>query len=87
MNWFTNWLFGNAGSSTTPTTMATEDSITHINPATGLPMIGGLGGVDSMGNPYGTDLHSHHDMNHDDGGLGMSSLIDSDPFDSNDPFN
>lgn len=27
-----------------------------INPASGLPM---MGGVDIMGNPYGTDLHSH----------------------------
>jgi hypothetical protein len=27
-----------------------------INPANGLPMTGGLGGVDIEGNPYGTDL-------------------------------
>lgn len=26
-----------------------------INPANGLPMIGELGGVDVVGNPYGTD--------------------------------
>jgi hypothetical protein len=25
-----------------------------INPATGLPMVGGIGGVDVAGNPYGT---------------------------------
>ena len=28
-----------------------------INPATGLPMVGGCGGVDVAGNPYGADLH------------------------------
>jgi hypothetical protein len=28
-----------------------------INPATGLPMIGG---IDVAGNPFGTDLSSHH---------------------------
>lgn len=28
-----------------------------LNPATGLPMMGGTGGVDVGGNPYGTDLH------------------------------
>lgn len=28
------------------------------NPATGLMMIGGCGGVDTAGNPYGTDLHA-----------------------------
>jgi hypothetical protein len=39
---------------------------TRINPATGLPMIGG-GGVDVQGNPYGTDLqdHHHHSSTHD----------------------
>ncbi|WP_044413445.1 hypothetical protein [Thiomicrospira microaerophila] len=28
---------------------------TEINPANGLPMIGGMGGVDVAGNPYGID--------------------------------
>lgn len=31
-----------------------------INPATGLPMVNGMGGVDVAGNPYGVD-NSHHD--------------------------
>ena len=31
-----------------------------INPANGLPMIGGTGGVDIEGNPFGTDF-SHDD--------------------------
>ncbi|MBL4791492.1 MAG: hypothetical protein JKY97_00750 [Citromicrobium sp.] len=45
----------------------------EINPATGLPMAGGIGSADVGGNPYGTDLrqqgehvwsafddHAHH---------------------------
>ena len=47
---------------------------TEINPATGLPMTGGIGGVDMAGNPYGCDLDDHQtwDDNHDwlTGGLG-----------------
>lgn len=31
-----------------------------INPVNGLPMVGGAGGVDVEGNPYGTDF-SHED--------------------------
>lgn len=34
-----------------------EDTV--INPATGLLMIGGMAGIDTAGNPYGTDLHDH----------------------------
>lgn len=30
-----------------------------INPATGLPMIDGMGGVDIAGNPYGVDNNNH----------------------------
>lgn len=33
---------------------------TVINPATGLPMINGIGGVDVAGNPYGTDLSNDY---------------------------
>ncbi len=31
-----------------------------INPANGLPMVNGMGGIDIAGNPYGTDF-SHDD--------------------------
>ena len=31
------------------------------NPATGLPMIGGIGGIDVHGNPFGHDLHCWHE--------------------------
>ena len=43
----------------------------EINPANGLPMIGGIGGIDVAGNPYATDS-SHDDL--------ISCGID-DPFD------
>lgn len=36
----------------------TEDAGCAINPATGLPMVGGCGGVDVSGNPFGVDLGS-----------------------------
>lgn len=40
-----------------------EDSedIYTINPASGLPMIGGIGGVDIEGNPYGIDSFNNDD--------------------------
>ena len=40
---------------------------TMVNPANGMPMIdgsGGIGGIDVLGNPYGVDLHSHHEVDH-----------------------
>lgn len=43
-----------------------HESVT-VNPANGMPMIdgsGGSGGVDVLGNPYGGDLHSHHEADH-----------------------
>ena len=33
--------------------------MTVINPATGLPMIDGIGSVDVAGNPYAVDLQAH----------------------------
>ena len=39
---------------------------TVVNPASGLPMVGGMGGLDAEGNPYGVDNHDHFiDNNHD----------------------
>lgn len=42
------WTFGGAMA---PATM-------DVNPATGLPMVGDIGGVDVGGSPYGLDLGS-----------------------------
>lgn len=44
-----NWLFGGDMAPTTP----------DINPATGLPIVSDIGGVDVGGNPYGVDLSAH----------------------------
>lgn len=42
-----NWLLGEGVAA----------AITEINPGTGLPMVGDIGGVDVGGNPYGLDLN------------------------------
>ena len=47
-----NWLFGDT---TDAMALPAMDS-PSLNPATGLPMMGG--GLDVGGNPYGMDLHS-----------------------------
>lgn len=44
-----------------------HEDFTTINPATGLPMMGGIGGIDVAGNPYGfdnDDMHHHDSMSH-----------------------
>lgn len=41
-------------------TLSEMDDHCPFNPATGLPMMGGCGGVDVAGNPYGTDMHDWH---------------------------
>jgi hypothetical protein len=76
MSWW-NDLFGFFGSSST-----TDDSCA-VNPANGLPMVGGCAGLDIEGNPYGCDLRAHGDLLHscpgdDTWGDVSSSLIDSD---------
>lgn len=55
----------------------------EINPATGLPMVGGCGGIDVAGNPYGTDLH--HDAGQTgstETDWGSSSSFDTSSLDS-----
>lgn len=40
-----------------------DNSVAVINPATGLLMTGGIGGIDIAGNPYGVDVgQTNHDM-------------------------
>ncbi len=55
-----------------------------VNPATGLPMIGGTGGVDVHGNPFGSDIHEHNWHNDHTSSSGMNSFssgsFDSDSF-------
>lgn len=41
----------------------------EVNPATGLPMLGGCGGVDVAGNPYGVNLDHHESWSSCDTGL------------------
>lgn len=63
----------------------THQETSRFNPANGMAMIGGVAGIDILGNPYGTDSHvmGTIDCLHDP--LGINSCFDSgihDPFDS-----
>lgn len=58
------------------------DDDSAINPATGLPMVGGIGGFDVAGNAYGTDDNDF--MHSDFTGLGHDdswSLLSSSSYD------
>lgn len=48
-----------------------------INPATGLPMVAGIGSVDVAGNPYGFDAHSASDSMSEHPGGGWNSGMDA----------
>lgn len=79
------WFRSPSCSDTTgPDTCLSDGDGCAINPATGLPMVGGCGGVDVAGNPWGTDLH------HDDAWSSpeISGLDDdwSSPSGWDDPF-
>jgi hypothetical protein len=53
---FWNWLFG--GDAMPGTDQACVSPM-DINPATGLPMIDGSGGLDVGGSPFGVDVNFH----------------------------
>lgn len=55
-----DWLTGLFTGPVTPEDPPSIEPV-DINPATYLPMTGGIGSVDVGGNPYGTDLHRAHD--------------------------
>lgn len=65
-----NWLFGGD----------IAHSHTDINPTTGLPMLGDVGGVDVGGNPFGMDLHQidSHSSHGFDGGIDMGTISGGD---------
>jgi hypothetical protein len=53
---------GGASYSTTGNNTSLNESNEYevVNPATGLPMIGGMGGVDTSGVPYAINTNQHH---------------------------
>ena len=60
-SWFSKWfsnaeLNSNSSENVSYATTSYHDDFA-VNPASGLPMIGGMTGLDIEGNPYGTDLH------------------------------
>ena len=56
-DWFSNDSDGFNPHSWMNDALSNSHDVSWVNPATGLPMIGGMGGVDVAGNPFGTDLH------------------------------
>ena len=50
---------GFSSSNSDPIGMSNFNDVT-VNPANGLFMVGGIGGVDVEGNPYGTDFSHDH---------------------------
>ncbi|UWZ97434.1 DUF2076 domain-containing protein [Vibrio splendidus] len=72
--------------------MSTNNDDFAVNPANGNVMAGGIGGIDTEGNPYGSDFVSNDDITlfdtdySSDDGFGYDSFesdsFDSDPFDS-----
>lgn len=74
-----------SGSSSTTqfddTDSATNSIDDHcVNPATGLPMVGGMGGVDVHGNPFGTDMNEHQLFSNDDSSSELNSCTLDDSF-------
>ncbi|MGV8990730.1 MAG: hypothetical protein ACOH1Q_04925 [Thiobacillus sp.] len=75
---FMDWLGWGSHGGSDDDLVTTDDQhqncCCEINPANGLSMIGGCGGVDVEGNPYGFDFH-HNDT-------WTISLSEDDPFPS-----
>jgi hypothetical protein len=60
-----DWLNGPVGTDSLGNSLKGADSTfdcPSVNPATGMPMIDGCGGLDLEGNPFGTDLHQFDDF-------------------------
>lgn len=76
-SWLFDWFSNTSNSIDSDTQIHNSDTASYsqddfaVNPATGLPMVGGMGGVDVHGNPFGMDLHddfsSPSSMGFDDG--------------------
>lgn len=56
-----NWITGLFDTGPNITSDTTSMHHADHNPATGLPMIGGIGGVDAGGSPFGHEVHQWHD--------------------------
>lgn len=88
-NWFFNLFKNNSDAEEygIDSDIGIEDDMdTVINPANGMPMIGGSGGIDIEGNPYGTDdSFNGIDDPFDDGFMDSSDPFSGDMFD-NDSF-
>lgn len=79
--WFSDLFRGSSSgfshNDSSPTPSGLDEVV--VNPANGLPMIGGMGGLDIEGNPYGTDSDSFNDDH-------LTGINDTDPFDHGSGF-
>lgn len=77
---FWKWLLGSQDdrTATSAAQIQVEEIGSLVNPATGLPMIGGMSGIDAGGSMYGTDSHSSSTSWHSDtsAGSGIGSSME-----------
>ncbi|AMO56229.1 hypothetical protein GZ77_05300 [Endozoicomonas montiporae] len=82
-NWLTRFFTGERNDTRSHSYSSATDDFPTVNPATGLPMVNGIGSVDVGGNPFGTDLSaryhdelsiSHFDNDSLSSSLGSSSI-------------
>jgi len=73
------WLSSDDASGELPSLNLSHDDGFSINPANGLPMVGGSGGVDVEGNLFGMDSHSSMDdsWSSPSSSDSFSSIVDS----------
>lgn len=77
---FFDRLFDVFTSSEASSSSSSFDDGCSINPANGLPMIGGCGGLDIHGNPYGCSSHDSFSSSLSDSWSSSSSCGSSDSF-------
>ena len=77
LNWLTDLFITGPHAEKTHSVDPQSTDVAEINPASGLPMVGGMGGLDIAGNPWGVDSSATSPMhdsifNHHDGICGDS---------------
>lgn len=76
LDWIFGWFsFRSPDDSGSDSVTGVQDETCTINPASGLPMVGGCGGWDVAGNPYGMNVQDswHQPTNWDSASSNSSS--------------
>jgi hypothetical protein len=84
MSWW-NWISDQMATASSSAASASPCEPTVINPGSGLPMIGGISGIDVAGNTFGVSSHAHdHNSSshswHDHSHSGCGSIGGYDPM-------